>query len=72
MTPRRAIALIPISEFTHAHTRTHTRFQTSHIAMYQRHQMADPALIPGPYWHTKGLEFTSWQGVLPKGEEGEG
>ncbi|KAH0537947.1 hypothetical protein FGG08_005397 [Glutinoglossum americanum] len=29
--------------------------------MYQHYQMADPTLVPGPYWHTKGLEFTSWQ-----------
>ncbi|KAI9766010.1 MAG: hypothetical protein M1840_007017 [Geoglossum simile] len=33
--------------------------------------MANPALVPGPYWHTRGLEFTSWQGELRKGEEGD-
>ncbi|KAI9786486.1 MAG: hypothetical protein M1839_006946 [Geoglossum umbratile] len=43
---------------------------SSSVEIYQHRSMANPALVPGPFWHTRGLEFTSWQGVFQSGEEG--
>src|SRR4051794_9893164 len=43
---------------------------SSSVEIYQHRSMANPALVPGPFWHTRGLEFTSWQGVFQNEEEG--